>query len=300
MKAKPKNTFLAIIGSFAVTLVSVFCIDALFDNLHNVLLWGISILFGLSIGYLLYRSLTKKQRIAEEQLKKAFPDQWRRFLEEHVSFYQKLSEGRKKVFEDDIRLFLSSVEINGVETEVTDNDRLLVAASAVIPVFAFRNWTYQNLDEVLLYPDSFNEDYQTAEQQQRNILGMVGNGVMDGKMILSLPALRQSFFNKNSRMNVGVHEFSHLLDKSDGATDGIPRLFLDEPYILPWLDILHKETQKIRAGHSDINPYAAVNQQEFFAVVSEYFFKKPELLQIHHPELYDMLGRIFQQHPAAD
>jgi len=44
---------------------------------------------------------------------------------------------------------------------------------------------------------------------------------------------------------------------------------------------------------SDINPYGATNEAEFFAVVSEYFFERPKLLKEKHPELYNLLAEIF-------
>ena len=57
---------------------------------------------------------------------------------------------------------------------------------------------------------------------------------------------------------------------------------------------MHQEVHKIETGHSDINPYATTNEAEFFAVVSEYFFEKPEEFEAKHPELYEMLSRIFK------
>ena len=60
---------------------------------------------------------------------------------------------------------------------------------------------------------------------------------------------------------------------------------------------MHREIAAIRAGKSEINPYAATNDAEFFAVVTEYFFEKPEKLQEHHPELYDLLTQAFHQNP---
>jgi Mlc titration factor MtfA (ptsG expression regulator) len=44
---------------------------------------------------------------------------------------------------------------------------------------------------------------------------------------------------------------------------------------------------------SDIDMYGATNQAEFFAVISEYFFERPDLLKTNHPELFEMLERIF-------
>jgi Mlc titration factor MtfA (ptsG expression regulator) len=57
--------------------------------------------------------------------------------------------------------------------------------------------------------------------------------------------------------------------------------------------------KKIMAGRSDINPYGATNEAEFFAVVSEYFFERPGLLKEKHPDLYNLLSAFFKQAPAT-
>ncbi len=45
---------------------------------------------------------------------------------------------------------------------------------------------------------------------------------------------------------------------------------------------------------SDIDMYGATNQVEFLAVISEYFFERPDLLKANHPELFEMLERIYR------
>ena len=226
-----------------------------------------------------------------------FPDKWRFYLKNKVQYYFLLSKDDRRRFENDILAFLNKVRINGVDTDVNDNDRLLVASSAVIPIFGFPEWkTYPNLDEVLLYPDTFNEESFKTVGKQRDVLGMVGSGFMNREMILSKPALHRSF-EQSGRNNVGIHEFVHLLDKLDGSTDGIPRYLLERKYLIPWIKLMHSEMQKIRAEHSDINPYGAVSEQEFLAVASEYFFQNPERFKHHHPELFKMLENIFNQYP---
>ena len=47
-----------------------------------------------------------------------------------------------------------------------------------------------------------------------------------------------------------------------------------------------------------IDPYGATNAAEFFAVVSELFFEKPQQLEKRHPELYEQLRGFYQQDPA--
>ena len=42
-----------------------------------------------------------------------------------------------------------------------ETTRVLVAASAIIPVFNFDHWEYSRLGEVLIYPGSFDHNYRT-------------------------------------------------------------------------------------------------------------------------------------------
>jgi len=221
----------------------------------------------------------------------------RQLLLSHVVYYQQLGTDDRKKFEGLLESFLSDVRIEGVGITLEPVDRLLIACSAVIPVFGFGHWKYQNLSSVLLYPDTFNKDFQ-FEGGERNIMGMVGTGYMNGQMILSRSALRQGFSVSSDKENTAIHEFVHLLDKSDGATDGIPENLMPHQYIIPWVRMIHQEISKIENGKSDINPYAITNEAEFFAVVSEYFFEKPEQFKEKHPDLYQVLSKTFLQDPA--
>ena len=124
---------------------------------------------------------------------------------------------------------------------------------------------------------------------------MVGNGAMEGKMILSKPSLHLGFDISNDKKNVGIHEFAHLFDKESGEIDGVPPGFEDKSFALPWLEFVKEKTDEIITNQSDINPYGATNRQEFFAVASEYFFERPHLLKKKHPKLYKILTKVFNQ-----
>jgi len=245
----------------------------------------------LIIGLVL-KSAKKKPLIVQP-----IPESFRQLLAEQVVFYKQLSPDKKQEFEKRVQLFLAQVRITGVKTTVEDMDKVFIASSAVIPIFSFPGWEYVNLHEILLYPDSFNHDFE-QKGNDRNVLGMVGNGAYNHVMILSQHELRQAFINKTGKSNTALHEFVHLVDKTDGSVDGIPEFILQQQYILPWLQLMHKEIKEILEDKSDINPYGATNEAEFFAVVAEYFFERPELLQQKHPELYQLLSTIFKQQPA--
>ncbi|MPR32090.1 M90 family metallopeptidase [Salmonirosea aquatica] len=225
-----------------------------------------------------------------------FSNSWRAILEDKVSFYQTLTASDKARFEKEILYFINRITITGVEMEIDDTDRLLVASSAVIPLFGFPELRYRNISEVLLYKGTFNADNQT-EGEARNILGKVGSGTMNRLMILSLPALHQGFENEKSKNNVGIHEFVHLIDKADGVTDGIPENLMQKQYVLPWLQLVHREIEKIKENESDINPYGATSEVEFLSVASEYFFNQPDLFAEKHPDLYELMTKMYRQEP---
>lgn len=257
------------------------------------MLIALIILLILIVVYFIFK---KKKRAIHKASAPAI--NYHELLETHVSFYHKLNPEEKKRFENRIRSFLEEVRIEGVGTDLTDLDRVLIASSAVIPIFGFPDWRYHNLTNVILYPDTFDHEFQ-FEGENRDILGMVGSGYMNGQMLLSRAALIKGFSQNAGAGNAAIHEFVHLLDKSDGATDGIPENLMDQQYTLPWLHMIHQEMHSIQKGKSDINPYALTNEAEFFAVVAEYFFEKPEALQYKHPEIYQQLSQIFGQDPAG-
>lgn len=224
-------------------------------------------------------------------------DQLKKLLDQNVSFYRDLSAAEKIRFYNKVQQFLAKVTITGVKTNVEDIDKALIAAGAIIPIFKFKNWEYINLNEVLLYPDAFSHEYK-QEGNDRQILGMVGNGPMHRVMILAKSTLRSGFTNTEDGRNTAIHEFVHLIDKSDGDVDGLPEALIPFKYSVPWIRLMHQEIAKIQDSKSKLNTYGATNEAEFLAVAAEYFFEKPDQLESKHPELYSFLQMIFE--PAID
>lgn len=229
---------------------------------------------------------------------KTFPEHWHKILLEHVHFYTNLTSKRQKDFQKRMMQFLSEVYIDSVEVSLEELDTILIAASAVIPVFGFKEWHYSSLSGILLYPDNFNENFEFSEKENsRVIAGIVGTGRLEKQMIISKKALHAGFDNVTDKNNTAIHEFIHLIDKMDGITDGIPERLLEHPNTIPWLKLIHKEMEAINNNQSDIRKYGGTNEAEFFAVASEYFFEKPSQMKKKHPELFKMLEQCFQVTP---
>jgi MtfA peptidase len=233
----------------------------------------------------------KKQHLFE------LTDTDRSILLDKVKFYLQLDDQSRVKFETQVENFLNTTTITGIKTTVSQEDRILIGASAIIPIFAFDEWEYKNLNEVLVYPEHFDEHF-TIGSKSKYILGMVGNGFMEGTMILSKKSLHHGFNNKTDKLNTAIHEFIHLMDKSDGRIDGLIQGYNENINVIPWIELMNLKINEIQKSKSDIRDYAALNSAEFLAVTGEYFFERPRLLKKKHPKLYALLSEFFEQNPA--
>ena len=119
---------------------------------------------------------TEQNGVNGKNPSKTFPLDWRKTLTTKVSYYNNIDSEERQRFEYKIQEFIINVRITGISTEINDADKVLVAASAIIPIFAFPDWQYVNLKEILIYPNQFDRDFKT-EGGERSILGMVARAI---------------------------------------------------------------------------------------------------------------------------
>jgi Mlc titration factor MtfA (ptsG expression regulator) len=280
-----RNRSLALVA--AGTSASAVAVAGWFS--HPVLL-----ALGLSpfIYWMVRRRTVRRLRVMGQP----FPAAWEQALQFHVAFFRALGDHEQERFRQLVRVFLDEVRITGIDTDVDDTIRVLVAASAVIPIFGFHDWEYHRLGEVLVYPQSFGEDYQTTGASGENILGMVGLKQLRGVMVLSKPSLLAGFDTPSTGDNVGIHEFAHLVELEEGENGLPPEVHWAS--VKHWVDYVARELSHPAKNHSYIRDYAYTNEHEFFAVLAEYFFKSPDLLEKRDPQLYGMLREMFHQDTA--
>lgn len=285
----------------AVLLSALFLMAFLLFSLvlarTGIPLWVLIPLSALA-ALLVHAFLTRKIRRRKAILARPFPPEWETVLQSEVAFFRALEPEDRRRFRRELQLFLGEKRITGIQLRLDTKTRVLVAASAVIPIFGFPEWEWDQISEVLVYPDRFDDEY-AFDGDRRHTLGMVGTGAMNRMMILSRPDLLNGFRNSRDKRNVGFHEFAHLVDKSDGSVDGLPSVGLQRDAIGPWIELVRRKMKEIERGKSDIAAYGLTNEAEFFAVASEYFFERPGIMERKHPELYAMLSQVFNQNLSA-
>lgn len=232
------------------------------------------------------RKITRNKVIKHRVLLNVNDIEW---LSRNLTFYRSLNKPEKKIFEDRVGLFLSEIIISEIDREVADKSTCLyVASAAIIAYWGLPYWNYGSLNEVIVYPDNFDENSKI--DAEGHILGQVHHGgLLNNTMILSRTALIEGFEDVKDGRNVGIHEFSHQIDKADGTIQGLP-VGLTERERKNWLTIYKREIEK-KDFHMD--NYAKTNEAEFFAVTMELYRENPGRLKKWYPELYQIISKYF-------
>ena len=221
---------------------------------------------------------------------KEFPESWENILNNEVAIYGTLDHSDKELFKSRVHEFIQTKPILGDQIEITDHLKLLVASSAVMLTLSFKSWNFNYLTGVTLVRGAVKD-----KNTQGLISGLMQSYGSKSQVVLSKSALVQGFKNIRDKKNVGVHEFAHVLDHADGQIDGVPELLMNSDIIEEWKPLMKRKIQEIQKRKSDINPYGGTNEVEFFAVIAEYFFEKPHILEKKHPQVYRLLEKTFQQ-----
>ena len=249
----------------------------------------------------------RKRRRARVQAR-AFPAPWRTIVERNFGLFSSLTSEEQDDLLDRMKVFLAEKKFEGCGgLEMTDEIRVTVAAQACLLLLHQEDpHYYPHLMTILIYPHAY------VASQKRVLAGGIvveepsarlGESWVRGVVVLSWDDVRSGASCANDGHNVVLHEFAHQLDQEDGVSDGAPILEQRSHYVA-WARVLGAEFEDLRLrldrGRStDIDPYAATDPAEFFAVVTEAFFEKPKSLRRKHPELYEELSAYYTQDPAG-
>lgn len=239
--------------------------------------------------------------------RRPFPLQWERWLRTRIPLYERLPRELRERWRGLIQIFVHEknfVGCNGLA--VTQEMRVTIAAYACLLVVnrpdVPRSHFYDDLFSVLVYPTPF-----VVPHLHRDAHGIVTEGarVLSGqawdsrRIILSWQDVEDG---AASGHNVVLHEFAHYLDMEDENMNGAPGLGSARAY-REWSEVFWSEYHRLRAelGAGQVtflDPYAASEPAEFFAVVTEVFFQQPRELELQHARLYEQLRRYYRVDPA--
>ncbi|MDA0373433.1 MAG: zinc-dependent peptidase [Planctomycetota bacterium] len=188
--------------------------------------------------------------------------------------------------------------------EVGERERLVIAAQAALLTLGLGVDALQSVGTVLVYPAGFR-----TRAHREDELGVVheggedllGEAWYDGPVVLNWEDVDD--VAAGEPFNLVLHEFAHKLDMLDGYEDGVPPLHrgMDRGAWEADFAAARAELARLEAdGHEPaIDPYAAEDEAEGFAVFTETFFAAPDLLRIAYPKVYDHLRAFYRQDPIV-
>jgi len=186
---------------------------------------------------------------------------------------------------------------------VDDITQLKIALQACLLILHLDEASYRGWNEIILYPDEFLRQHEEMDDagvvhHSRDILA--GESWLGGPLVLSIADVETS--GQADGVNVVLHEFAHKLDMLNGDANGFPPLHRGMN-TAAWAGDFSAAYEDFCArvdANEDttaIDPYAAADPAEFFAVLTEVFFETPDLLHAEYPAVYAQMQLFYRQHP---
>lgn len=204
----------------------------------------------------------------------------RQVLVEEFPFYAKLSDRKKIYFEHRVKEFITHYQFIGKEELlVTAEMKIIIAGTYIMLTFGMRDYLVDLFKTIIIYPSVYfsnaNQQYHKGEfNPMMKVVAFSWEDFVLGHK------------TANDNVNLGLHEFSHVLHisclKSNNASAII---FFDE--FNKVVDYYNDENlNKKLSENGYFREYAYQNQFEFIAVVLEHFFETPQVFQKEFPQLY--------------
>jgi hypothetical protein len=233
-----------------------------------------------------------------------FPAAWRRILRRRVPAVARLPADLQVQLKRHIQVFVAEKAFLGCQGQsITDEVRVTIAAQACLLLLGYtRPDYYPRLRQILVYPDAFvvRHDRPVGDglvQAQRKAL--TGESWSQGQVILSWAEALAGAADPADGRNVVLHEFAHQIDQDTGVPDGRPWR-PNRAMRRRWDEVMGAAFERLRHEPSaTIDAYGASDPVEYFAVVTEAFFERPQALEAEAPAVYRELADLYRVHPLG-
>lgn len=228
--------------------------------------------------------------------------QWERAFAS-LPLLKRLTADEKHALQELVILFLHRKVFEGAHgLDVTIDMKLIIALQACLPILKLGLDCYDGWVTVIVYPSGFapkrviRDEYGVEHQVQS---GLLGESWQRGPVVLAWDEAEHAGIIDGH--NLVIHEFAHKLDMQNGAANGFPPLHKGMA-IKAWTDALSAGFADLqhKCSHGQdigIDCYAASSPAEYFAVMSEVFFERPDIIRHYYADVYEQLRQYYRQDP---
>ena len=227
---------------------------------------------------------------------------WQR-VEARLPLLDRLTADERRRLREMAREFIASKQWNGARgLALTAEVQVSIALQACLPVLNLGLDWYRGWLGLIVYPGDFVIPRQTMDEA--GVVHEYDDEVI-GEAWEGGPVLVSWFDERTDAdgVNVVIHEFTHKLDMTNGAVDGMPALHAGMSRQEWSADFAAAYEDFCRRVDGDedtrIDPYAADSPAEFFAVMTEAFFETPHWVHADYPQVYRQLQLFYRQNPEA-
>jgi Mlc titration factor MtfA (ptsG expression regulator) len=269
---------------------------------------AIALVAAAVLGWLIFGPMLAARR-RRQALARPLPGNVAALADRNVPARRRLPAELRARHDSLVSAFLAEKDFVGCNgLEVTDEIRATIAALACLLVLG-RRGHYDALHSVLVYPTPFwvedeIEDEAGVVEKRRRVLS--GEAWESSRIILSWEDVLEAARYPGEGYNVALHEFAHYLDAEGLGLAAPPPAAADRRVrsLDAWAGDLAGEFDSLldavdRGEYTFLDPYAAEDEAEFFAVATEDFFERPAELKAAHPRLYALLQEFYALDPAA-
>ncbi|MEM9302377.1 MAG: M90 family metallopeptidase [Pseudomonadota bacterium] len=213
-----------------------------------------------------------------------------------------LAPAERETLHDLATLFVHDKDFYGAGgLELDDVMIVTIAAQACLPAIHL-GWEWlTGWHSIYVYPGQFRtgrafRDEHGLETIDDRVLS--GEAHHDGGLVFSWTDVIEDIAAGSDGQNVVIHEIAHKFDMRNGDADGYPPLRRGmsrqgwTQAMRTAYDAMNAELD--RGRDPELDPYAATEPAEFFAVMSEYYFETPRLLGREFPAVREQLEQFYR------
>lgn len=210
-------------------------------------------------------------------------------IEVHYPFVGLLNQKDKGRFYRRLCALMRSVELVEKGVELTREDRLLIAAPAVILTMGYRRFHAGNFDMIYVYP--------TAYRRKDSHQYFHGETSPMGVIVVNWKRVKEGIEDPDDAMHLLYHEYAHAFMISKSAYR-----FREDKY---FVKLVNKHltnmlnSQEVQNSNL-LRPYSLTNEHEFFACVIEEMMERADILKQEHPEVYHLFLKLLKFEPYED
>lgn len=216
-----------------------------------------------------------------------------------------LTDDEKNRLQELAILFLHDKTFEGASGVIVSQAMtMIIALQACLLLLNTGLRGYDGWYTVIIYPAGFapkrviRDEFGVEHFVQSNLSG---EAWLAGPVVLSWDATAHAGVIDGH--NLVIHEFAHKLDMLNGDANGFPPLHVDMDSA-KWAEAFSAGFEDLQAKcergkHIGIDCYAASSPAEYFAVLSEVFFERADVLQQHSAAVYEQLCLYYRQDPLT-